>query len=992
MERYITIGWLVDFRLLGPLEIAFDEEPLVISGARERTILTLLLLQVNRVVQIEQLVDGVWDDSPPTTARSQIQQCISALRRKFARGGFADMLRTHSAGYVIRVPEEALDVRRFERLASQGRAAASEKRIAEAAADFRDALALWRGPSCAGVKSTAVRAAASRLDEDRMAALEQCIDLELQLGRHHELTGELSDLVQRYPMRERLHALYMLALHRSGRKAAALEAFRTARGTIVAELGLEPGEGLRALHRAILANDPELLAPGPDTAQGTGRIRGGTAPVPRQLPPAVADFTGRAAEAAALVRLLGGADGETSADRYLPVAVLRGKGGAGKTALALHVANALRQDYPAGHLYAQLRDGEGQPVATADILAWFLRALGMPSATVPEGLAERTAAYRSMLGERRVLVVLDDAYSAGQVLPLIPGNPGCGVIITSRDSLSGLHGSRYFEIGDLDEQSSVRFLGRIIGDDRVAAEPVAALALVRLCGCLALALRIIAAKLVAHPHWTLHGMVRRIADEETRLDELTLGDAGIRATLTLSYETLDRDAQRLFRLLGLLGAADFGSWVAAPLLGDEAARADNLLDTLVDARLVDARRGDEGTRFCLHELVRVYAQERLAIEEATGQRVTALRRMLSCWLALAAEAHRRTYGGDFAILHGTADRFLLDPRLVDALLASPLGWLRTEQAGLVSAVLQAGQAGLDELCWDLAMTIVTLFETDYQTNDWRKTHEVALAASRRAGNRIGEAAMLYSLGNLSIAEQPAAAVGYLEPALAAFQQAGHGHGQALTLAALAFIDRLSGHYERALDRYAEALAQFRLVSDLVSEVDCLSSMGLIHTENGQLEAARGQLDKAMAACETLEAPRIAAQTDYRMGSFLLQAGELARAERSFRMSLQLVREEGDSTGETYALHGLATVHARQGRHTIADAEFTAALDLSRQVGDRLVRGRILLAYAEAKLARHETDQASALADEALTVFGEAGGATVWKARATALRTRLADLG
>lgn len=980
---------IVDFRLLGPIEVVNASDGIVeIGSMRERAILARLLLQANRVVPVGQLIDAVWDDAPPATARSQVQQCISTLRRKLGRAGGGNLLETDIAGYVIRLPSEAVDAARFDAHVARGRIAISAGRLADATASLRAGLALWRGPACAGLDSRVIRAAATRLEEDRLATLETCADLELRLGRHREVAGELAGLVAQYPLRERLRAMHMLALYRSGHKAAALDAFRSAREALVTELGLEPGTELSALHRGILAGDPALDAPADGTPSPT-RVGMAALPVPRQLPSAIADFTGRADEVGQVTALLS-APGDAPAGRYLPIVVLRGKGGVGKTALALHAAHTLRADYPDGQLYAQLRDGDGQPASVADLLAVFLRALGLPPSAMPDGLGERTATYRTLLGDRRVLILLDDAHCTGQVLPLIPGNPACGVIITSRDSMTGLHGSHYLDIGDLDEAASVRLLGSVIGDDRVADEPGAAQDLVRLCGCLPLALRIVAAKLAARPHWKLEEMVRRLADEERRLDELALGDVGIRATVALSYESLDHDARQLFRLLGLLGAANFGAWAAASLLGSGTTLAADLLEMLVDARLIDVHQNEAGAaRYQLHELVRVYARERLAAEEPTARRTAALERLLGCWLALAAEAHQRTYGGDFAILHGTARRFPLPADLVDDLLASPLGWLRTEQAGLVSAVQQAAQAGLDELCWELAMTLVTLFESDYQSENWRRTHELALDAARRAGNRLGEAAMLCSLGHLETGERPAHAARFLEPALAAFEAVGHGHGMALALTGLAFLGRLGGRYEEALDRYGTALALFRAEGDRVGEVDCLTNMAQIHAEEGGTDAAGDLLAAALAVCETLAAPRVVAQTEYRMGAFLLRTGDLARAERHLRLSLQMVRDEGDVIGEVYALHTLATVHTRQRRHLVAEAEFCAALDLSRQVGEKLVQGRVLLAYAEALHARRDLDRAEAVADDALAVFGEVGGAPVLRARARALRDRIA---
>jgi tetratricopeptide (TPR) repeat protein len=248
--------------------------------------------------------------------------------------------------------------------------------------------------------------------------------------------------------------------------------------------------------------------------------------------------------------------------------------------------------------------------------------------------------------------------------------------------------------------------------------------------------------------------------------------------------------------------------------------------------------------------------------------------------------------------------------------------------------------------------------------------------------------MLYSRGQLAIAERPASGARYLASALAAFEQLGHGHGTALALAGLAYVDRLDGHYELALSRYATSRDLFRQAGDRVSEVDCMTSMAQIHADREEFEAARGLLVEALTACQTLAAPRIIAQTDYRMGSFLLSTGDLTQAERHLRLSLQVVRDEGDTIGEVYALHALATVHAVQRRHSISNAEFRAALDLSRQVGEKLVHGRVLLAYAEALEARPERDYAAALAGEALAVFGEVGGPLVLCAQAHALQARL----
>lgn len=980
----------MEYQLLGSLEVIAADRNLRISSPRQRIVLAMLLLQANKVVSVRQLVDAVWDDNPPVTAKSQIHTCISGLRGQLASAGAARVIVTRPVGYAMTVPDGGLDIANFEQLVSRGRAAAAANRAEEAVPDLRAALALWRGPAGSDVESKLVQVAAVRLNERRLSVLEDCIELELGLGRHRDLAGEVTELVARYPLRERLRAQHMLALYRSARQAEALQSFREVRQIFIDELGLEPGEELCALERAILDSDPALeLEPAARSGAPRALRRAGTSAIPRQLPAAVADFTGREEVLSSISALLSPAGSEPDGTRFLPVVVLTGKGGVGKTAIALHAAHASRPHYPDGQIFVQLQEADGSLIGPLEVLTRLLRALGIVPAALPEGIAERTAVYRTALGDRRALIVLDDVVDTGQVLPLIPGSPNCAVIITSRNRLPGLPGARHFEIGDLDEQTSIDLLARIIGPDRVQAEAASALALTRLCGCLPLALRIAGAKVAARPHWRIDQMVRRLTDEGRRLDELALSGIAIRTTLSLSYNSLSGDAQRLFTRLGLLGTADFGSWVAAPLLDADAETATELLETLADARLLEVRvREDGSARFRLHDLIRIYALERLA-EEPIAERSAALERILGCWLSLAGEAHRRRYGGDYVVLHGAAARWTLPPEVIEELLSDPLGWLRAEHAGLVSAIVQAAQAGLDELCWDLAMTSVTLFEADYQVNDWRKTHEAALEVTRRAGNLRGEAAILCSLGSLAVGVQAGTAARYLDPALRIFDKLRDTHGRALTLGLLAFVDRLDGHYAEALARYEQALAGFREVGDLVGEVDMLASMAQVEMAREQFDVVEGLLDRALAICQSMRAPRITAQTEYRLGEFYLRTGDLERAERSFRSVLQAVSDD-DLVGAAYALQGTGIVRTRRRQYALAEADLRAALRAARRVGDNLVLGRVLLAYTELYLAMDLPDSARSMIGEGLAVFVEIGPSAVWRARFLELRARLAE--
>ncbi len=977
----------VEFRLLGPLEVLGRGGMHEVTSARQRIVLCTLLLHVDRAVPFAPLVDAVWNESPPVTARSQLQTCISGLRRQLAEIHAGSEILTRPMGYMMVVNGDILDIQQFEQLVGKGRAEAAGGHKEEAVQDLRAALALWRGPAAAGLDSEMVQAIATRLNENRIGVLEECIDLELALGRHHGLTGELGELVRQYPMREKIRAQHMLSLYRSARSADALESFREARQIFTEELGLDPGEDLRRLERAILSNDKALDLE-PAARPGSPWADQNVPAAPCQLPAAIADFTGRQDVQHELTELLSaGPDDEGT--KYLPVVALTGKGGVGKTALALQVAYAVRAHYPDGQLFAELTGPDGQPAGIHGLLAQFLRALGLPPGSLPTELAERIAAYRTALGDRRVLIVLDNASGVGQVVQLIPGCPNCAVVITSRNHLSGLPGVHDVEVRDLDEQASVELLAKIIGPARVRAEQESALALVRLCGCLPLALRIVAAKLATRAHWGLQKMVQRMTDDERRLDELALGGTGIRATLMLSCNELSMRARQLFRRLSLLGTADFAAWVSGPLLDLDAGAAGDFLDTLIEARLVEVWMTEGGSpRFRLHDLVRIYAQERIAAEDSIEERLAALQRLVRCWLTLASEAHRRSYGGDFATLHGSAAAWEIPEELVSELLDNPMDWFRAERAGLVSAILRAGQAGFAELCWDLALTSVTLFESEHLVVDWRRTHEAALEATRRTGNLRGEAAVLYSLGNLAVGVNPGEAIRYLERAFQIFDRIGDAHGRALALGLLAYVDRQGGHYDEALAHYMDALAESRAVGDLVSQVDALTGIAQIHMGRDCLEEAEEYLNQALAICRSLKAPRVAAQTEHRLGEFFLHKGNLEWADLTFRSTLDLVRREHDLVGEIYALMGLGAVHARRERYSLAESDLLAACRLSGQLGDNLAHGRVLLALADFYLARQVPQQAVPLLSEALVLFKDAAPAGTLRDQFLELRARL----
>jgi len=976
----------VRLRLLGPIELVADRRSLDLGGPRQRIVLSMLGLNANRVVPVEQLVDAVWDSSPPSTARGQVQICISALRRIFAGAGQGVAIETRPPGYLLEIAPGDLDSLEFTALVASARAHSDAGRVEEAATTLRDALALWRGSALSGVPSDLVQRGAALWEDRRLAAVEERIRLDLELGRHEEISGELGALVEEHPLRERLHGFLMLALYRAGRQAEALEVCRRARSTLVEEVGIEPGRELQDLERAILNRDPELALPTTDGGHVAKRASSSPvveqqAVVPQQLPASIADFTGREGHLDEIRRLVsGGADGYG-----MPIVAISGKGGVGKSSLAVRVAHQLSSDFPDGQLYADLRTPLGDD-HTANLLARFLRALGTAGTAVPDDVDERAELYRSKLSGRRLLLVLDDVAGEHQVLPLLPGGPTCAVITTSRARLSGLSGAHWIDVDMFDVDQSVELLTKIVGPARVEAEQDAVVELVRFCGGLPLALRIAGARLASRPHWRVDGLVRRLRDEARRLDELAHHGLELRSNIGLTYKVLDVEEQRLFRLFSLVQAPDFPAWTAAALLDTSLRNAEDVLEGLVDAQLLDVVKHPDSVqvRYRFHDLIRVYAGEKLLEVESESERTAALTRALGAWLALADEAHRREYGGDYTILHGSAPRWHDPDGEAAESIGNPMDWWEGERRALVAAVRQAAGAGLDELCWDLALTSVTLFEAKGYFDDWMECTRAALDVTRAADNRIGHAAMRYSLGTLHMFQSRLAeADECFTSALDVFRAEGDEHGCALVLRNAAHVDGLRGAIGAMLAKYAESLATMRVVGDRVGEAHILRSMAKFRMDEGDTATARELLDDALAICQEVRCLRTEAQVVHRFAELHLATGQVDEARQALHRVLRIVRDTGDRIGEAHALYGLGLLRHREGRLDNAETTLVHALDLARRVGEQLIEAKSLYALGEIALARGGDSTGVAHLVEARRLFEELGSA-LWHARALVL--------
>ena len=695
----------MEFFLLGSLLVcpAARSEVRVPAG-KQRVLLAVLLLHSNHVVSADVLVEALWGTEPPPSARAAMRNYVKRLRNVLDDPGH-DLIRSVPGGYLIRVRAGDLDVTRFEELERTGQEAAAAGDWDHAADLLRAALSLWRGEALEDARSEwlAVREL-PRLAELRLRALETRIDLDLRLGRCAEAIAELWRLTNVHPLRERLYRLLMLALCQDGRYAEALAVYQSARRVLITELGTEPGPDLRRLHQRILTSDPALAGPGPRHAALASvmlsEARGGLLP-PRQLPPAARHFSGRSAELVALRRITD----EPAGAGWPAIIAVTGAAGVGKTALALRWAHEVAFRFPDGQLHADLRGYDpGSPVPPAEVLARFLRSLGVPGAEIPADQTERAARFRSLLTGQRVLVVLDNARSAEHVRQLLPATPGCAVVVTSRDSLAGLvvrDGAQRLDLDLLPLTDAVHLLRSLIGG-RVDADPAAAQTLAVECARLPLALCAAAELAAACPAAPLAELVRQLGDRHQRLDLLDGGGdprTALRAVFSWSYQHLDGDSARALRLLGLHPGIDIEPYAGAALMGTTVAQARRLLTALARAHLI---RPVGPARYAMHDLLRVYAAELAA--GCDSDRQEALRRLLDHYVHIASAAMEIASQAGLSRMSGEpapagpmppvtdpwAARAWLDEQRATlariAAFAATHGW--TAQAGRLAAVMR----------------------------------------------------------------------------------------------------------------------------------------------------------------------------------------------------------------------------------------------------------------------------------------------------------------
>ena len=589
------------FRVFGPTEVRVDGVVVPLRAKRLRALLTALLVEANRVVAPEELIDTLWAGDPPSGPERALHTAVSRLRGSL--GPAADLIKTVPGGYLIEVADEQFDLAEFRALVEQ----------AKGVDDLRDrvrlltrALDLWRDVPLAGGSAAESIQGRPWLLLDRLRAMEKLHEVRLALGEHTAVIPELTVLVKEHPLRERIWIHLMLALYRSGRQAEALAAYRELAAVLAEELGVEPATEVRALHQAILRGEVPAGQVAPAAPADDGwRTHW-------QLPMDLSDFVGREQVVDEITTRLVN-------DSAMPVAVVSGPPGVGKSALSVHIGHRLRAQFPDGQWHVRLAGAHASPREPLDVLAELLGLAGLEPQAIPEDLDPRAALLRSTLADRRVLLVLDDARDARQVLPLLPGTAGNAVLITSRNELTALAvsvGARGTRLAMLDPAEATALLSGMLGAERVTAEPTAVEDLAEICGRLPLALRIAAGLLKGHPDKAIaeYGEELRTGD---RLEGLAIGDepdTAVAAAFALSYDALKPPVRRLFALLGVIPGGDFTAPAAAALLDCSTREAGGLLDSLVSVNLVQRERG----RYRMHDLIRLYAAGRAEVEPEAG--------------------------------------------------------------------------------------------------------------------------------------------------------------------------------------------------------------------------------------------------------------------------------------------------------------------------------------------------------------------------------------
>lgn len=937
-------------RLLGPVEITGPDGPAALSGSRQRALASALAMNAGLFVTSSRLVDALWGTEPPRTAMKTLHGHVARLRRVLQRCGLGEVLVTSGPGYAFAVSRSDVDGLYFEDLTVAARAESGRDNLAFAVRRWREALALWRGDPVQDSELFGWGAAeATRLRELWLTAVEDMCDALLRLGDHGKVVAELERALVYHPTRERLVELLMLGLYQSGRSSDALDAYQRTRERLAEELGADPAPALQRLHTSILRQDPGLVLADP------------ALPRPAQLPPRVGHFTGRYEQLRELDRAL---------DRTVDtrVVVVSGAGGMGKTAMVVQWAHGVKDRFPDGQIFLDLRGHDDQITMTATAaLVHVLRALGVSDDRLPGQQPEQVDLLRSLLEGRRVLLVLDNAATADQIRPLVPPSPMCMLVVTSRRPMAALatyHPVHSLFLDAMTPVEALALLRDVVGGKRIDSEPAEAARVVASCAGLPLAVRIAAAKLAHGRDQTVGGLAAELSSVD-RLEVLGVeGDSRtVRTVFASAYLTLTKPAALVFRRLGLHPGVDFGRYLAAAVSELSPADTDRALAELVEAHLVI---DGGGGRFRYHDLIGLYAVECARLEEGRPACDGIVTRIVDWYLGVADIANRI-----LDTVHDKVTATLTHPMTDPPFAAdhqSTLVFLDSERANLPPVVKFAAREGRDAAVWQLVYLLTGFFDSRGRWADRIEICRMGLAAAQRLGDPLAEGLMGSALGTAYLRMlRFSEALEVLYPAMELTRAAGDARGEGRIRNSIATAYARLRRYDEAIEIYQRALSVHRASGDRAGAAAALNNIGTARVRQGRPELGLGYFTEAVRMAQEIGDQRMEALILGGLGEAYQAEGRRDAALDTFQRALEIQQKIDDRRHQIETLRFIGTLLLQQDDQSAALHQLQAALELSQQLGDQHMISVCLNCLADVHIRRGEPAAAVECLQQALAI-------------------------
>ena len=938
----------LDIRLIGDLQITYAGHPVALGGHRQRCVLAILLLDPGRVVPVERIVAHAWPQEPPDTATDLVTNYISRLRKALKDASVQIELVSRRPGYLAQLDPDLIDVHRFSRLLRQARSDRDALDPERAASHLHEALGLWRGAALADLSSPWLDEQRSRFDQLRLDAVEELAEIELQADHADRVTTQLRELTQAYPQRERLTVLAIRALTAVGEpsQAAGLasQAIRSLR-----RLGLDPSPALQqAQANALRPRIYPQAAGGP----GTGRT---------QLPADTPAFTGRAEELDALLALV--CDGHVTEN--VVTCAIDGMPGIGKTAFAVHAAHRLAEHFPDGQLFIDLHGFTPATAPTRPEIALdrLLRALGTATQQIPLEADERAAVYRERLASTRTLIVLDNAKSEAQVRPLLPGSPGCLVLVTSRRHLTGLDEAHTITLDALPDPEATALFTAIAGAGRVSTGDPALAQTIALCANVPLTLRIAAARLHNRPTWPLRYLVERLRDQRQRLAQLDDGERSLAAALNVSYEHLTGEEQGLFRHLGLHPGIDIDLYATAALIDTTVTTAELLLEGLVDHNLLTQ---PSTGRYQLHDLIRLHARNLIATATADEQQ-NAMARLLNYYVHTARRADRLLSRQSFSPTQPAACKPAASPPLAND--AQAILWMDAERINLTALIDHCNEFGPPAYVVIISDAMHSALHIQGHWTLAERLQNAALTSAQDLGDLQGQANALCHLSDIMVLTgQYARAAERSNSALMLYRELGDRIGEANACCFLAQAHRLTSHFSEAVEALERALSLYTDLGDWLGEATALTTLGSVQKLAGQYSEAEANLENALRLCVQFGHRYGQASALADLGEVQQLTGQYFKAVRTLYRALDLYRHLGNRLGEASVLTCLGEIRRLLKQYSKAERLLRLALELHQQLGNRLGQAEALTFLGIIQNARSQEIQSHATLEQAYRLY------------------------